>query len=140
MKFNSVFLISRIRESANNFIINELKKAGIKGIAPSHGDIMAALYKEDKIPMNLLAKKIRRTKATLTVLADKLVALGLIEKEKSESDNRITYVKLTPEGLKFRETFENISKELNNLAYKGFSETEAEIAEKLLEKMEQNFR
>ena len=75
MKFNSIFLISRIRESANNFIINELKKAGIKGIAPSHGDIMAALYKEDKIPMNLLAKKIRRTKATLTVLADKLVEL-----------------------------------------------------------------
>lgn len=77
MKFNSIFLISRIRESANNFIINELKKAGIKGIAPSHGDIMAALYKEDKIPMNLLAKKSAVQKQRLRFLRINWLHWGL---------------------------------------------------------------
>lgn len=40
MKYLAVFYASRIRKAGNQFLTNELEKAGLKGIVPSHGDII----------------------------------------------------------------------------------------------------
>ena len=34
---------ARLREMGNAFILAELKKAGLRGLAPSHGDVLACL-------------------------------------------------------------------------------------------------
>lgn len=138
MKKNSISLISRIREKSSKFITQELEANGIKGVVPSHGDIMAVLFGIEKCTMKDLAQRIHRTKATLTVLVDKLIFLGLVEKEKSNEDSRVTYIKLTNAGLKFKPVFEKISNKLNSTVYKGFTEEEASILENLLEKVNKN--
>lgn len=135
---NALYLISRIREAANRFIVQELEANGIKGVVPSHGDILVVLYACEKCTMKELAQKIHRTKATLTVLVDKLIALKLIEKEKSSQDNRVTYIRLTPLGESYKGVFENISNELNNLLFKDFSEEETKTLVTLLEKTRAN--
>lgn len=140
MKRATISLISRIRESSSKFITQKLEENGIKGVVPSHGDIMAVLFNVEKCTMKDLAQKIKRTKATLTVLVDKLVALGLIEREKSSEDSRVTYIKLTQKGTEFKPIFEKISKELNSTVYNGFSENEAGIMESLLERVSKNFQ
>lgn len=138
MKNNAIALISRIREEANKFIILKLQENEIKGLVPSHGDILAVLYKYKTCTMKELAQKIHRTKATLTVLVDKLIALNFIEKEKSLKDNRITYIKLTEKGLSLQPVFEKISYELNEKIYKKFTSQESEALEALLEKLYKN--
>lgn len=135
---NALYLISRIREAANRFIVQELEANGIKGVVPSHGDILVVLYTCEKCTMKELAQKIHRTKATLTVLVDKLIALKLIEKEKSSQDNRVTYIRLTPLGKSYKGVFEKISCELNNLLFKDFSEEETKTLVALLEKTRAN--
>ena len=40
----TIFLISKIREKANKFILADLAQRGITKLAPSHGDILACLY------------------------------------------------------------------------------------------------
>ena len=135
---NALYLISRIREAANRFIVQELDANGIKGVVPSHGDILVVLYTCEKCTMKELAQKIHRTKATLTVLVDKLIALKLIEKEKSSQDNRVTYIRLTPLGKSYKGVFEKISCELNNLLFKDFSEEETKTLVTLLEKTRAN--
>lgn len=40
----TIFLISKIREKANKFILADLAQHGITKLAPSHGDILACLY------------------------------------------------------------------------------------------------
>ena len=135
---NALYLISRIREAANRFIVQELEANGIKGVVPSHGDILVVLYTCEKCTMKELAQKIHRTKATLTVLVDKLIALKLIEKEKSSQDNRVTYIRLTPLGKSYKGVFEKISCELNNLLFKDFSEEETKTLVTLLEKTRAN--
>lgn len=140
MKNNSLSLIGKIREYANKIIIKRLEEEGIKGIVPSHGDIMAVLFKYGKCTMKETAEKINRTKATITVLVDKLISLKLIQKEKSSEDNRITYISLTKEGEKFKPIFEKISKEVNNILYKDFSVEEGKTIENLLEKMLNNLK
>jgi len=138
MKLCTISLISRIREKSSKFITDKLAENGIKGVVPSHGDIMAVLFSVEKCTMKELANRIRRTKSTLTILVDKLVTLALIEKEKSHEDSRITYIKLTDKGFAFKPVFEKISKELNSKVYNGFTDEEADAVEHLLEKISNN--
>ncbi len=138
MKFNVMSLISRIKEAANDLIINELKLAGYNDIVPSHGDILYILYDSKEISMKEIASKIHRTKATTTVLVDKLEKLGLVVRIKSEADSRCTLVKLTDQGKKFKPVFENISIKLNKKVYAGISQKNAELLELLLGQVRKN--
>ncbi len=135
---SALSIISRIKEGANRFIIEQLNQNGIEELVPSHGDILVVLYKYDKITMKEIADKIHRTKATVTVLVDKLEKLGFIKREKSIEDNRITYITLTKKGLEFKPVFEQISQNLNAMLYKNFSKEEAKILDELLNKMKKN--
>ena len=138
-KNNAVALMSRIRAKANRFIIESLVAEGIEGIVPSHGEIMIHLFAEKDYTMQELARKINRTKPTVTILVNKLVNYGYVYKEKSITDNIVTYIKLTPLGIALKPVFENISKDLNKIIYKGLSDTDAEKLEILLNNISENF-
>ena len=128
-------VIAKIHEKGNKFIVDQLNQNGISGLVPSHGDILAMLYKYDKLTMKQLAEKIHRTKPTVTVLVKKLERLGFIKREKSYNDNRITYLVLTDKSIEIKPIFERISKELNQMLYKDFSAEEAKLLDNLIKKM-----
>ncbi len=128
-------LISKIQEKGNRFIVDRLRENGIEGLVPSHGDILAVLYYCGTSTMKNIADRIHRTKPTVTILVDKLERQGFVRREKSPEDSRITYILLTSKGEEFRPVFEKISKDLNELLYKNLSDSEAEILDKILEKM-----
>ena len=132
---NLLSLISKIREYGNHFIIEELKRNGIEGLVPSHGDILVCLYEQNKMTMKDISDKIHRTRPTVTVLVDKLEKLGYVKREVSKGDNRYTYIVLTKKGLEFKTVFEKISNDLNKMLYKNLSVNEADTLEKLLEKI-----
>ena len=132
---NLLSLVSKIREYGNRFIIEELKRNGIDGLAPSHGDILVCLYEQNKMTMKDISDKIHRTRPTVTVLVDKLEKLGYVKREVSKEDNRYTYIVLTKKGLDFKPLFEKISDDLNDMLYKNLSDSEADTLEKLLEKI-----
>jgi DNA-binding MarR family transcriptional regulator len=134
-KGNAMALISRIREKANRFIVRELENHGIKGIVPSHGDILVVLFQGDKYTMKELADRINRTKPTVTVLIEKLVEYGFVERGKSCTDSRVTYIKLTNKGIELKPIFDDISKKINAVLYGGFTGEEPEIFEMLLYKV-----
>lgn len=138
MKYLAVFYASRIRKAANQFLIDELDKAGLKGVVPSHGDIITFLLKYGGMPMQELAKRVDRTKATLTVLIDKLEKLELVKRTRSSTDNRVIIIELTQKGLDLKPVFERISHDLNEKVYKGFSEEEADLADMLMDRIRKN--
>ncbi|MBR1681503.1 MarR family transcriptional regulator [bacterium] len=128
-------LISKIHEKGNRFIVKALKENGAEGLVPSHGDILACLYTNDKMTMKDIADKIHRTRPTVTVLVDKLEKLGYLKREASDSDSRYTYIVLTKKGKDFKQVFETISNSLNEMLYKNLSKKESEILENLLRKV-----
>lgn len=134
-KGNALASISRIREKANRFIVRELENHGIKGLVPSHGDVLVVLFQGEKYTMKELADRISRTKPTVTVLIEKLVDYGFVEREKSCKDSRVTYIKLTNKGIELKPIFDDISKKINALLYGGLTEREPEVLEKLLHKI-----
>lgn len=132
-KGHAASLISQIRDSVNKLIISELEHHNIKGIVPSHGDILVYLYNHDHVTMKELAEQIHRSKPTVTVLVNKLVQYGYVVREKERSDNRITYIKLTQKGMELYPVFMKISDIIREKMYGGFSNQESEQLENLLE-------
>lgn len=130
-----LFLISKIHEKGNRFIIEALKNNGAEGLVPSHGDILVCLYKNGKMTMKDIADCIHRTKPTVTVLVDKLEKLGYLKREASDKDSRCTYIVLTQKGEDFKATFEKISNDLNEMLNKNLSENEVKLLEELLQKI-----
>ena len=135
---NAIALMSRIREKANKLIVRELRQRGVEGIVPSHGEIMVHLFAAEECTMQNLAKQINRTKPTVTVLVEKLVACGYVVKEKSAEDNRVTFIKLTAKGWELKPIFEVVSEKMNAAVYQGLSEAESEMLEKVLTQVNGN--
>lgn len=132
--------IANIHNSANKLIVEELKKYGLEGLAPSHGDILIVLYQNQSgIPMNKITASINKDKSTVTALINKLVKMELIEKFKHEMDSRSTMVRLTQKGLDTKPLVDKISEKLLLKSYKGFNEEEKEEVNNLLERIKSNF-
>lgn len=134
-----ISLISSIRNSSNKFLLAQLNNNGLKGLATSHGDILANLFETSPRSMQELAAKIGKDKSTVTALVDKLVAGGYVIKEKSLVDSRGVMVSLTPKGLELKPTTDKIGDDLLNIAYDGFNETDKQELIRLLLKMKKNF-
>ena len=130
-----ISLVSRIRRAANTYLEQQLKELGLFDLVPSHGDILVTLYHRQEISMLELSKAIDRTKATTTVLVDKLEKQGLVTREKSATDHRIIMVHLTDKGKSFEKQFNEIGAELNQLVLKNFTEDEILTVELLLQKI-----
>ncbi|MEO2602215.1 MarR family winged helix-turn-helix transcriptional regulator, partial [Clostridium butyricum] len=123
------------------FIENKLKENNLTELIPTHGNVLTSLYESDrKLTMKEIAKKIGKDKSTVTPLINKLIDLGYIQKEKSPIDKRITYISLTPKAREIESTFNNISDQVKETAYKDFTKEEKEEFLRLLKKLNSNFR
>lgn len=131
----TVNLAARFLGQANQLIASELLAAGYDGIAPSHGDIFHVLFHCGPLTMSEIARRIHRTKPTVTTLVDKLERLGYVQKRASEHDRRSTYVSLTDEGLKLEPVIDAISEKLARLSEQNLTPEEADRLEALLAKL-----
>ena len=139
MKTNHIVsLISKIRSKANRIIISELHARNIKGLSPSHGEIIFFLFQSGSASMMELAKKIDRDKSTITALVKKLVAMGYMETVKDKKDSRVTLVTLTKKGWQLKPDFDEISNILLERTYGNCSSREKEVIVSGLEKLLRN--
>jgi DNA-binding MarR family transcriptional regulator len=134
-----VSTISTVREKANRYISQQLRKMGVEDVATPYGGIFASLFRNDQLTMGEIARSIRRDKSTVTVLVRKLVDLGYVETSSSSSDARATFVRLSEKGRALEPVFSEISKNLRKTVYRGFTEEEKEMLATLLERVRDNF-
>ncbi|MDY8045603.1 MarR family transcriptional regulator [Paenibacillus polymyxa] len=133
LKNNAAALIGTIRDTINKLIVSELEANGIEGIVPTHGGILMFLYQKDGLSIKELTQKISRQQPTVTVLIDKLVKLGYVERKKEREDSRVTLIFLTDKGREIEPIFEMISNRLQETIYGGLKDEEKEQLEYLLE-------
>lgn len=134
-----ISLISKIRQKVNGFIVAELTRNGMEGIAVSHGDILYALFHQKRMTMAEIAVRIGRDKSTVTALVDKLLRLGYVVKERASEDSRVVYVALTPKGQELEPVFEAISQKLLEMFYTGVTEEEKQELLRILSRIDSNF-
>jgi DNA-binding MarR family transcriptional regulator len=131
-------LVSRIRERINRLLIRELERHDVTGLVPSHGQVMVNLFYHPQLTMTDLARRIDRDKSTVTALVDKLAELGFVEKFKDEGDQRVTWVRTTPEGRSLIPAFKQMQETYLKTLFKGLSAQEQETLVQLLARVYRN--
>ena len=136
---SSISLLSHIHTITADFIIEKLKDRGYPDFASSHGNILFQLSVNEEMTMGELAEKINRDKSTTTVLVRKLESEGFITGKPDPADKRSRIIFLTPKGKQFNNTAMDLSKELLETFYKGFTEEEKQSFYEALLKIQNNF-
>ncbi len=134
-----IALSSRLSASGRRFILQELSKAGHPDIEPCHGDVFVVLFENDNIGLTELARLSSRSKSTISVMVRRLTTLGYLEKEDDQTDTRAVRIRLSEKGQKLRPVFEKISKNMQKILSKGFSNSDLENFEQLLSRALKNF-
>ena len=133
------FLAGRLSDAASRFIEAELREAGYSDLLPSHGDLLNALMMHEELSVLELTKLTHRSKSTVSALADKLVALGYIEKRRSTEDSRVMLLTLSDKGRAVEPVMQCISHKLAQRLTEGIEANEIAQTEAILERLLKRF-
>lgn len=131
-------LVSRVRERIDRLLVRELEKNDVRGLVPSHGQVLVNLFYHPQLTMTDLARRIDRDKSTLTALVDKLVELGYVEKFKDQGDQRVTWVRATPQGRSLIPVFKRMQETYMSTLFNGLSPQEQKTLVQLLARVYRN--
>lgn len=134
------FEVSHTRALVNTFLSGELARRGYAGLAPSHGDILAELFRDERVRMSELSRRIDRDPSTVTALVRKLVKLGFAKTERDKTDGRATVVLLTERGRALAQDFGEISELLRTTWEKNIAPEDLACAGRVLAEMRRNLR
>ena len=135
---NSLFYLSRIKERADRFLIEELERRGVKGLVPSHGNLLVALFREQRLTMKQLSERVRRDKSTITTLVGKLLRLKLVARHRDQEDGRVIWITLTPAATRLLPVFLEIRELFLGKTFAGISQGDQQKLMKMLRQMYDN--
>lgn len=133
------YLISQIHQLSGRIFSKKLKESQID-INHAQGRIIFALWKNDQIPINDLAKETSLSKSTLTTMLERLEKSGHLIRKQSEIDKRIIIVCLTDKSSSLRNDYQKISVDMTDLFYKGFNDDEISQFELYLKRILKNLK
>lgn len=128
-------LISQVHQLAGRVFARKLRDHGLDAINPAQGRILFALWKGDGISIRELASRTKLQKSTLTSMLDRLEQDGLIERKPSREDRRVIFIYLAQDHEVIRDLFLQVSYEMIDLFYAGFSSEEIEDFENHLRRI-----
>lgn len=143
MKNNTINIAaynSMLKEKIAEFLKQKLKEVDKEDIVPSYGSLLSAIYNHGgRLQISALYEMLSKPKPTVTEMINRLVLLGYLEKTKCTEDKRVTYVIVTDKAKEFQKHYSDISKELIEKIYEGFTEEEKSEFTKLMIKAIDNF-
>ncbi|MFD0716525.1 MarR family winged helix-turn-helix transcriptional regulator [Paenibacillus sp. GCM10027626] len=114
---------------------SEWSKSNFHGLNPMQGRILVRLCEDGSQKASALAEQLFITPGAVTGIADKLLELGLIARDRAEGDRRIVMLSITEKG---RELVQELKKTRSAISAMMFSElSTGEIREltRLIEKI-----
>ncbi len=130
--------MSKIHQLSQRIFARKLKDFSINDINPAQGRILFALWQEDNIPIQQLAQKTALSKSTLTRMLDRLQETGHIQRIFPGDDRRKVLIRLTDENRRMKAAYEEVSADMIQLYYKGFTEEEIDDFENYLKRIYSN--
>lgn len=134
------FLISQIKLTQRRIFQKLLQSCGVEGFNGPQGNILYVLWQKDMVPIVEIAEKTGLAKNTLTVMLDRMEENGLACRKQSADDRRKTLVCLTEKARGFEQDYERVSRQMNDLFFRNFSEKEIRELEKYLDRIMENLQ
>ena len=129
------FLISQIKQVQGRVFEHLLHQAEMDYFNGAQGRILYVLWQEDRLPIVEVSKRTGLAKTTLTSMLDRMEGLGLLARLHDEDDRRQQRIVLTDKARVLSDKYQNVSQQMAELFYRGFTESEILTFEKTLQKI-----
>jgi DNA-binding MarR family transcriptional regulator len=128
-------LISYLLRAQSAFYTQRLKPYNI-----SYGQFpfLMALYREDGVNQETIAKRLLFNKATIARAIDKLERRGYVSRTHDEYDGRANRIFLTSQGWEIKPFINQLSHEWNSILLSGFTENERLLLKEFMKKIVSN--
>ena len=104
------------------------------GISPQQYNILRILRgAKDRVNMHCVKERMIDRAPNATRLTDKLIAKGLVERERCEDDRRVVYVRISPKGLEMLDQVDARNKSIGNGLTERLTQKEAAELNRLLD-------
>jgi len=115
------FLVSQIKQISGRIFDKLLTDAGIEAFNGAQSRILYVLWQQDGIPIVELARKTGLAKTTLTSMLDRMENTNLIARAFDKADRRQIKISLTEKAWELKDDYEQVSHEMNEIYYEGFT-------------------
>jgi len=131
METKGGFYIAQIKQLQDRVFNRLLDEEGID-ITGSQGRILFILWKEDALSLTEISERASLAKNTVTVIVDRMVAKGVLQRDADLHDRRQAIISITDKAKAMRDDYEKVSQRMNSLFYEGFTEDERQAFENYL--------
>ena len=131
------FLMAKIRQVSGRIFERMLKDYRIE-INSAQGRIMFALWQEEGISINELAKKTQLKKSTLTSMLDRLERMGYVRRQRCRKDRRKILIQRTSKDKDIEKEYVKLSQEHTKMFFQGFAEDQMDRFEEDLKRILNN--
>ena len=135
MKKQGGFLITKIKQIGGRVFEHILAEKSIDAFNASQGRILYVLWQQDGVPINELSKETGFAITTLTGMLDRMEAANLIRRDRGDKDRRKILIYLTEGAKVLEKDYNEVTEEVSNIYYKGFSEKEIQQFEAYLRRV-----
>lgn len=132
------FLISQIKQLQGRVFERMLKESGIDAFNGAQGRILYVLWEKERLTISEIGHLTSLAKTSLTSMLDRMEESGLVERRTDKNNRRQIIISITDKARNYKEEYDRVSLEMNELFYKGFSEEEIEQFEEMLRRLIQN--
>ena len=123
METRGGFYITQIKQRQERIFEKLLRENGTE-ISGGQGRILFVLWKNDNLTVSEISRKTSLAKNTVSIVVDKMVQKGIVERTINPDNRRQTIISLTEYARTLREKYEQVSQRMNHLFYRGFSQEE----------------
>lgn len=138
METKGGYLISRIKQVGTRIFDRMLAQSGIDSFNGAQGRILYVLWQQDDITISSLSAKTSLANTTLTAMLDRMEMLGLIVRKPDPADRRSRLIALTEKARSLQGDYANISQQMNERYYAGFTDEEIVVFEGYLQRVLSN--
>lgn len=138
MKTSGGFLLSQIHQLNGRAFEKMLRESEVDAFNGAQGRILYVLWEHEKLSITQVGKLTSLAKTTLTGMLDRMEESGLVERIPDKDNRRQIFVRITEKAKEFREKYDEVSEQMNQLFYQGFCEEEIKEFEDMLRRIKAN--
>ena len=135
---NGGFLISQVKQLSDRTFERILKAKCVDEFNGAQGRILYILWNNNNISIKQISKFTKLAKTTLTGMLERMEMQGLIKRTVSQEDKREIIVSLTDKAKTLQTDFLDVTRQMEEIFYKNFTEKQIENFENTLKKIIEN--
>lgn len=128
-------LLSQVHQVCARIWNRLLRENGMNDLEGARGRVIFSLWGKDGVTIKYLCDKTSLDKSTLTGVLSRLERDDYICRVTDEKDKRASRIILTGKDRSFLDRIPQISDDMNNIFYDGFSDEEILLFEEMLERI-----